>query len=104
MMEHIDIIKKSVGWHQYVWVFQWVKDYHEMVWNSQKFVLFHYPIEEWADYYKGAIHLHGHQHNQKDYNHQQVQAKLRRYDVGVDANEFTPVSIEKIVDFFNNRR
>ena len=53
-----------------------------------------------SDYYKGAIHLHGHQHNKNDYNLQQKQAKMQRYDVGVDANEFKPVSLEAIVKFF----
>ena len=90
----------NADWKQYSWVFQWVKDYHELIWNNQKFVLFHYPITEWADYYKGAIHLHGHQHNKKDYNLQQLQAGLRRFDVGVDANDFVPVSAEKIIAEF----
>ena len=90
----------NADWHQCSWVFRWVKDYHELVWNNQKYILFHYPIEEWADFYKGAIHLHGHQHNKNDYNLQQKQAKMQRYDVGVDANEFRPVSLEAIVKFF----
>lgn len=89
----------NADWQQYAWVFRWVKDYHEMVWNNQKFVLFHYPIAEWADYYKDAIHLHGHQHNASAYNVRQAEAGLRRYDVGVDANGFTPVSLESIVAF-----
>jgi calcineurin-like phosphoesterase family protein len=33
------------------------------------------------------------------YNQKQVEAGLRRYDVGVDANGFKPVSIESIVLF-----
>ena len=93
----------SDGWQQYSWAFQWVKDYHELVWNNQKFVLFHYPIEEWADYYKGAVHLHGHQHNTSSYNLQQKQAGLRRFDVGVDANGYAPVSVESIIAFFEQK-
>ena len=77
-----------------------MKEYHELIWENQKFVLFHYPIAEWNDYYKGAIHLHGHQHNLAVYNHQQLQAGIKRYDVGVDANRFAPVSIEQITKFF----
>lgn len=87
------------AWQQYAWVFQWVKDYQELVVNNQKFVLFHYPIAEWADFYKGAIHLHGHQHNAPAYNIQQAEAGLRRYDVGVDANNFKPVGVESIAAF-----
>ena len=87
-------------WQNYSWVFQWVKDYHELIWNNQKFVLFHYPIAEWAGFYNGSIHLHGHQHNKAVYNYQQLQTGLKRYDVGVDANGFKPVNIEHIVKFF----
>ena len=72
---------------------------NQSIWNNQKFVLFHYPIAEWADYYKGAIHLHGHQHNTPAYNIQQAEAGIRRYDVGVDANDFKPVSIDAIEAF-----
>ncbi|SFE75725.1 metallophosphoesterase [Succiniclasticum ruminis] len=95
-----DRFADNEAWQQYSWVFRWVKDYHEPVWNSQKFVLFHYPVEEWADYYKGAIHLHGHQHNKAIYNYQQKQAGINRYDVGVDANGFAPVSLDTIMVFF----
>ena len=28
---------------------------------------------------------------------------IRRYDVGVDANDFYPVSVEQIIKFFDNR-
>ena len=95
-----DYFADKEGWDQYSWVFRWVKEYHELIWENQKFVLFHYPIAEWNDYYKGAIHLHGHQHNLAVYNHQQLQAGIKRYDVGVDANRFAPVSIEQITKFF----
>ena len=90
-------------WQQYAWVFRWVKDYHEMVWNNQKFVLFHYPVEEWEDYYKGAIHLHGHQHNVPTYNLHQAEEGIRRYDVGVDANGYKPVSIKQITEFIEEK-
>lgn len=43
----------------------WVKvyDYFELNYNEKRFVLFHYPIEEWNNSYRGAIHLYGHVHN-----------------------------------------
>ncbi|MCM1084181.1 MAG: hypothetical protein NC309_04255 [Ruminococcus sp.] len=64
-------------------------------------VLFHYLIAEWNGYYKGAIALHGHQHNHKDYNIENRKMGIRRYDVGVDANGMQSVSAEEIIDFFN---
>lgn len=65
-----------------------------------RFVLYHYPLAEWNGFYKGAIHLHGHQHNKPIYNERMRSQKLLRYDVGVDANDFYPVSAEQIVSFF----
>ena len=50
-----------------------------------------------SDYYKGAIHLHGHQHNMPAYNRQQVEAGLRRFDVGVDANGFKPINCSSLL-------
>ena len=96
-----DYFVDNADWQQYSWVFRWVKEYHELVWNNQMFVLFHYPIAEWAGFFNGAIHLHGHQHNNPEYNLQQKQAGLKRFDVGVDANSFRPVSIEETVKFFS---
>lgn len=81
-------------------LFQWIKDYHEMVYAGQRFILFHYPILEWNHYFRKAYHLHGHQHNSADYNAANRAAGLWRYDVGVDANDFAPVSIEEIMAFF----
>lgn len=47
-----------------------------------------------------SVHLHGHQHNKPVYNLQQKQVGIKRFDVGVDANDFRPVSLESIVSFF----
>jgi calcineurin-like phosphoesterase family protein len=95
-----DSFVENSEWQQYAWLFQWVKDYAELTWENRQFVLFHYPLAEWNGFYKGAIHLHGHQHNKPVYNHQQLQAGLLRYDVGVDANGFKPVSAEEMIKFF----
>lgn len=80
--------------------FVWIKDYAEITIENIRFILFHYPIAEWNGYYKGAIHLHGHQHNHEDYNFKNLLQGIRRFDVGVDANSMFPVSVEDILDFF----
>ncbi len=80
--------------------FEWIKDYHELEYQNQRFILFHYPIEEWNDFFRGSIHLHGHQHNHEDYNFQNLEKGLRRFDVGVDANNMFPISIDDIIAFF----
>lgn len=82
-------------------VFEWVKDYCELAYQKQKFILFHYPIAEWNGYFRDAIQLHGHQHNHADYNFNNLEKGIRRFDVGVDANYMKPVSVEEIIAFFS---
>lgn len=82
--------------------FVWIKEYFVLRYKNEKIILFHYPIEEWDGFYRKSIHIHGHQHNTPDYNLKQKKLNLRRYDAGVDANNFTPVSIEEILKFTKN--
>ena len=82
-------------------MFKWIKDYYEFEYKNILFVLFHYPIEEWNGIRKGSIHLHGHQHNKDEYNFENLEKGLRKFDVGVDANYMQPVSIEDIISFFS---
>ena len=81
--------------------FGWVKDYFKLRFDHKKFILCHYPFLSWDGMARGiSYHLHGHQHNKPEYNIQQRADGLKRYDVGVDANGFKPVSLEEIVTFF----
>lgn len=77
-----------------------VKPYEELEYDRQRFVLMHYPILDWNHMYRGSYMLHGHMHNKSIYNYQNKQNDIKRYDVGVDANNFTPVSIEYIIGYF----
>lgn len=72
----------------------------EITYLNTRFILFHYPIVEWNGCGRGAIALHGHQHNHKNYNNENRKAGIRRYDVGVDANDMEPVSANEIIGFF----
>lgn len=92
-----DYFAKNYAGHELAWV----KDYHELKRNKQLLILSHYPFVEWNRNRHGSIHLHGHQHNHADYNlSQRMEGKLR-YDVGMDANNFTPVSLDKLLRFLN---
>lgn len=77
--------------------FQWVKDYHELKYKETYFILTHYPILSWNGKRYGSFHFHGHIHTRYRYNKNNIDDGLRRYDVGVDANRFTPISIEDIL-------
>lgn len=82
--------------------FEEVRDYVELkLEGGRKVALFHYPMVEWASAYHDALHLHGHIHSRGvEYNERNREQGLYRYDVGVDANGYAPVSIGKIVSFF----
>ena len=66
-----------------------------------KFVCCHYPMMDWLGLRHGSIHLHGHIHSSSEYNLWNRENGDLRFDVGVDANNFKPVSIEQIMDFFD---
>lgn len=94
-------------------IFQSVQHYKELKTEYGKFVLFHYPILEWNSAHYGSVHLHGHIHSTGEYNAANLKSefssrfpeghspkhedlKLRIYDVGVDANGYYPISIDRI--------
>lgn len=79
--------------------FEWIKDYYVFDYNKQRFVLMHFPIEEWLNKRNNSIHLHGHCHGNKNmYNKEN---NLRRKDVGFKACNFKILSIEEIIKEFN---
>lgn len=53
----------------------------------------HYPMMSWNKSFHGSFQLHGHIHGT-----QPLTGQIRRYDVGVDANNYCPVKWETIRD------
>ena len=85
-------------------IFEWVKDLGKVVHQGTKFILCHYPMLEWEGYYRGSLHCYGHVHNSyfKDEEKNHGAAKLaalgpRAFNVGVDVNDFMPVSAEDLI-------
>ena len=69
--------------------------------GRQKVVLSHFPLADWPSMRRGSWHLHGHIHSRgMDYNRFNLRQNVMRYDVGVDANGFAPVSLEEISEWF----
>ena len=81
-------------------LFEEVCDFKEIHYNGISISLMHYPMLSWPKSHHGSIHLHGHMHNKQEYNLQMKEEGIRRYDVGVDANDFAPVSILNVLSFF----
>jgi len=67
---------------------------HNVMDNNRKVVLCHYPLYEWEDSYKGAIHVHGHCHQNIGINY-----RHNAYDVGVDGWNFAPVTLDQILNY-----
>ncbi len=60
-------------------------------------VLMHYPLLSWLNSRWGSIMLHGHIHAGPGYNRENQEKGLRRFDVGVDANNYAPVSLDEVM-------
>lgn len=82
-------------------LFEEICDFKEVSLNGVCFSLMHYPMLSWPRMNQGSIHLHGHIHAWAEYNLQNRNDGIRRYDVGVDANEFRPVSVKEIIAYFD---
>ena len=57
----------------------------------------------WPKKSSGGYQLHGHIHARMEYNEKNRAEDIRRYDVGVDANNFFPVSVKQVIDFFGEQ-
>ena len=81
-----------------------VRDYLEIApgyAKGHRLVLSHYPMLSWNGKARGAIMLHGHIHSRGDRtNVRNRDRPIFRYDVGLDANEYKPVSRDQILSFF----
>jgi len=73
--------------------FKSIQIYKEIKYKDILFAMFHYPMESWNCSYHGSVHLYGHVHNSETLNPKIV----NRFNVGVDVNNFAPVSIDEIL-------
>jgi calcineurin-like phosphoesterase family protein len=66
-------------------------DLHEESIDGIHVVMCHYPLLTWNRAYRGSFMLHGHSHNSIPFD-----KKLRRLDVGVDAQYYVPIEWDEI--------
>lgn len=77
-------------------LFGWCKDMHNLkVPGYPNIVLNHYAMRVWNGSHKGSYHLFGHSHGKLGPTTNKDESLLSM-DVGVDANNFYPVSLEEI--------
>ncbi len=66
-----------------------VQDYAEVTEGGTMLILCHYPFRSWNGQHRRAINLHGHSHGR-------LKPMLRQFDVGVDARDFRPVTLDML--------
>ena len=94
------LIKGNHDKHYDPELFEGIYDYLELSINKVPVILMHYPLLEWNKSHRGSIHLHGHIHSMgTTYNQECKSTNIRRYDIGVDANNYYPVSFNEILTF-----
>lgn len=86
--------------------FEWIKDQAVITDGADCVVLCHYPIAHWYNQYRGAVHLYGHVHNNKDHLAFRQYADICKsmdipfecYNVGcmLDHMGYTPRTLEEI--------
>lgn len=84
-------------------LFEEVRDFMMISVNGLHISLMHYPMLAWPRSHYGSIMLHGHIHSDESYNLNNREVSIKRYDVGIDANGYRPVSIKQIEDFLHCR-
>jgi len=87
--------------------------------DGQRITLCHYPMLSWYQSHRGAWQLFGHWHSRKiktvissgseqeaiifEENKQESKLSPRQYDVGVDGNDFTPISYYQVKKIIQSR-
>ena len=67
-----------------------VGSYREITVEGRTLVLCHYAFRTWNGMGRGALNLHGH-------SHAKLSPMPKQYDVGVDAQDFRPVTLSEIL-------
>lgn len=67
-----------------------VQHYAELTLGGHLLILCHYPFRTWNQMGRKSINFHGHSHGK-------LRPVTRQYDVGVDARNFRPATIDSIL-------
>ena len=76
-----------------------ITQYKELEMDNTGVILTHFPLAEWDGFYYGTYHFYGHTHstfNLAEFTLQRERPNGNCWDVGVDNNNFEPVSFEEI--------
>lgn len=91
------IIKRLNGNHVFIrgdhdyWLKESASHIKQFKINKTKIIVCHYPLASWNASYYGSISLHGHSHGK-------MLPVKNRLEVGVDSNNFTPLSEDEVFE------
>lgn len=68
--------------------------YYSEIQTKPTIIAFHYPIEEWNEFYRGSVHIHAHTHSHDKKGNVHIK---NRVNVSVEAWNYTPVAIEDVL-------
>jgi len=72
------------------------KDIQQIKWKGEHIVGCHYALAIWPRSHYGSWHVYGHSHGS-------FQNTGKSWDVGVDNNNYTPVSFEQLIEIMKDR-
>ena len=78
--------------------FKEVHKYLDITYDGHKVVMFHYPIAEWDQMHRGALHFHGHLHGGVS-----GLEKYRALDVGMDSTGEIVISMDRAIRMIKDK-
>ena len=78
--------------------FKEIHKYLDITYDGHRIVMFHYPIAEWDQMHRGALHFHGHLHGGAS-----GLEKYRALDVGMDSTGEIVISIERAIRLIKDK-
>ena len=75
-----------------------VHKYLDITYDGHKIVMFHYPIAEWDQMHRGALHFHGHLHGGVS-----GLEKYRALDVGMDSTGEIVISMDRAIRMIKDK-
>jgi len=98
--KHIFIFGSHDYWHKYLCKQENQRImFHEVQhikYNKEYIVACHYPMYTWPRSHYGSWHVYGHHHGR-------LQSVGKSYDVGVDNNNFCPVSFDELAAIMSTK-
>ncbi len=65
--------------------------------NGRRVCMCHYPMAEWPGYYRGAWHVYGHIHNNKNDAFYIMKAMERALNAACCINNYIPVTLDELI-------